>query len=121
MAEAGTYRVQVDSEKNRMYLELKGHFSEAQIQTVVDDVIAGVGQLRPGFAVVNDLASFKPASSKGAEDFKQAQAFVARQSVGRIISVTHAQASNGKSFGRSPAFGETATSIAEAEAMLERA
>lgn len=120
MTEAGTYRVQVDGERNRMYLELKGHFSEAQIQTVVDEIIAGVGQLRPGFAVVNDIVGFTPASSKGAEDFKQAQAFVARQSVGRFISVTDGQASKGRAFSRSPAFGETAASIADAEAMLER-
>lgn len=123
IAEA-TYLVRIDSNKNRLYVELKGALSEGQILSAVDDVIGGVARLKPGFSVVTDLSTFRPATSKGAEDIKQAQAFVARQPVGRIIHVT------GPSdpvelpvnrIGRAGVFApETAASLSEAEALLER-
>ena len=125
MTAEGTYRVRIDPIRNRLYVELRGALSEGQILSAVDDVIVGVGQLKPGFSVVNDLTTFKPTTPKGAEDVRQAQAFVARQPLGRVIHVMGQDVSSdasGVRTGRATVFApETATSIAEAEALLDRA
>ncbi len=124
MIAEGTYRVRIDPNKNRLYVEMKGQLSEGQILSAVDDVIVGVGQLKPGFSVVTDLATFEPATPKGAEDVRQAQAFVARQPSGRVIHVVGQGGSGDTQLTRSGRAGvfapETAASISEAEALLDR-
>lgn len=125
MTAEGTYRVRIDPIRNRLYVELRGALSEGQILSAVDDVIVGVGRLKPGFSVVHDLATFRPATPKGAEDVRQVQAFVARQPLGRIIHVMSPGDSAEVSVtrtGRAGAFApETAASLSEADALLDHA
>ncbi len=122
MSNVGTFNLRIDPAKNRLYLSLQGHLPEATTLKAVDEIIACVSDLKPGFTVVSDVATFEPATPKGAEDIKQAQAFLARNGLGRVVRVIAdghelELARTGRPAGY---LAETASSIEEAEALLDQ-
>jgi hypothetical protein len=122
MSHVGTFHIRIDPAKNRLYLSLQGHLPEAATLKAVDEIIACVSDLKPGFTMVSDVATFKPATPKGAEDIKQAQAFLARNGLGRAVRVVGdgyepELARTGRLAGY---LTDTAPSLAEAEALLDQ-
>ena len=82
------YNIRADLSKNRLYMSISGFMDDDLVTQVVDKVIAEAKKLKPGFAVINDISTFKPATPKGAEEIKRAQLFVKENGVGRVIRVT---------------------------------
>lgn len=123
MAPNGVHRIRADQSKNRLFVILQGELTEAQILEAVDQIIACVGKLEPGFSVVTDTATFKAATAKGAQDIQQVEGFVARSGVGRVVRVVDASGRSALQFVRAGrAIGhlaDTAASVVAAEALLD--
>lgn len=85
----GEFKIKTDLEKNRLYLVLKGYFSEADVKKAADETIAAVGKLSNGFDVVNDISEFVPASQEATSEIKRAQEFIMNHGVNRVVRITN--------------------------------
>ena len=116
--------IRADTLKNRMYLVLDGFFTDEEMKKAADEAIQEVKKLKPGFAIINDISKFKPATAQGVEEMKRAQKFVQTAGVGRIIRIVESAALAQMQFKRTSReagyTAETAASVQEAEAMLDR-
>ncbi len=81
------YRIYANVPKNRLYLILNGFFTDDEVHTASDLTISEIKKLQPGFAIINDISTFKPATPAGAEDIKRAQVFAKEHGAKRVIRV----------------------------------
>lgn len=81
------YMIRADIAKNRLYMVLKGFFTDEEIHTAAQKTVEEIKKLKPGFAVINDISTFKPASQQGAEEIKRVQIFTHERGVKRIVRV----------------------------------
>lgn len=81
------YSIYANELKNRLYLILRGFFTDAEVHEAYEHTIAEIKKLRPGFDVINDISDFKPATTVGTEDIKRAQLFAKEHGANRIIRV----------------------------------
>ena len=120
----GEHSVRADIAKNRLYITLNGFFTDQEVRTAADRVIQEAGRLRPGFGVINDICSFKPATANGAEELKRAQLGLKQRGVGRVIRIVGAAAVASMQLARQSKeagySADTAATVKDAEAMLSK-
>ncbi len=115
----------IDAAKNRIYIVMEGFLTDAQVKEGADGVIANVAKLRPGFDVINDISKFKPTSPAGTQDIGRVQQFIKEKGPRRIIRVVVEGVAKGQlsrtatSVAHYDKDADTASSVAEAERMLE--
>jgi hypothetical protein len=85
----GEFKINIDKDKNRLYLLLKGYFSEADVKKAADETISAVEKLSNGFDVVNDISEFVPASQEATAEIKRAQEFIMNHGVNRVVRITN--------------------------------
>ena len=83
----GTSDVRGDVTKNRLYLVLQGFMTDDEVEAAVKTIMAETKKLKPGFDVVNDISSFKPASAQATAKMADIQRFVKEKGVRRVIRV----------------------------------
>lgn len=81
------HEIRINTNKNVLYITLKGFLKDDEVRDVVKEIIDKAKQLSPGFIVVNDISEFSPASKNVLDEIKKAQAFVKTKGVKRIIRV----------------------------------
>lgn len=81
------YNIQIDTNNNRIYLQLKGYLQDDELLEASNKVKNGCDELRPGFDIINDISEFRPATQKGKELIKDAQVYVLNKGVNRVVRV----------------------------------
>lgn len=79
--------IRADVAKNRLYMVLNGFFTDEEIHIAAEKTIEEIKKLKAGFAVINDISTFKPATPNGAEEIKRVQVFTRERGVKRIVRV----------------------------------
>ena len=120
----GRYELKSDILRNRLYVKLDGYFTDDETREAVDKVIMEVNKLSPGFAIINDISKFKPASPKGVDDIRRAVKYVADNGMRMAIRIAPSSYFAGSQFSRiSRDIGytvETVASLEEAEEILHK-
>src|SRR5512135_414133 len=57
--------------KNRIYLRLEGFMPDEEVHQFVQEQIAAIKTMKPGFDVINDISNFKPASPEAAKEIER--------------------------------------------------
>jgi hypothetical protein len=83
----GSFQVYANPAKNRIYIFFKGFMPDDMVKNAVDQIVTETRKLTLGFDVITDIATFRPATPKGAEDIKRGQEFINQYGVRRIIRV----------------------------------
>lgn len=113
--------VHIDRRKNRLYLTLEGLMELDEVRVAAAEVLDNARKLRPGFGVVNDIATFRPADEEAARIIQETQVAVAKMGMGPVVRVASGVA--GLQFrrtGRAAGYkARMADSVEEAEAMLD--
>ncbi len=119
----GEYDVRIDRSANRLYLTLDGHLDDETVETAADEVIDAMGRLDPGWEMINDISTFKPASQEATAHIERGKEAAAKSDVGAIVRVVDSV--TGKmQFSRVGGELETyevteAESVAQAEQLLD--
>lgn len=117
------YEVRADIARNRLYIVLDGFFTDEQAVEAFEAVKAGVDQLQPGFDVINDVRTFKPASPEVAAYIAKGQQYEIKHGLNRVVRVLGAEIIGQMQFERlSKETGLTvigATSVKAAEKLLD--
>lgn len=92
MADIGIYKVYADTAKNRLYVILRGFLPDATLEVASKEAIKEIDKLKPGCDVISDISTFKPATTKGADDIKKVQQHLAAHKPGRVIRVVGSEA-----------------------------
>jgi len=120
------YDVEADQSENRLYIDLSGRMEKPELEEAADAVLTEAENLHDGFDIVNDLTGFAPPSPDDAVVIKEAQSELRDMGLDRVIRVTDDETSDvvttaferrSRDVGYS---GETANSVTEAEAMLDK-
>jgi hypothetical protein len=124
MAEA---KVWIDVEKNRLYVVLKGFFTEAEAEAAFELSVRTAKKLNPGFDVVTDLSQHKPGSAAGIDATKRVQAFLIKHGMRRIVRIVTSSALSklqferiGKSVGYAEDIADVALTVEEADSKLDK-
>jgi hypothetical protein len=120
----GSYKVKVDTANNRFYLTVEGYITDAQAKACADESDPLLRRLRPGFAVISDITTAKPASPDGVLELMRTQTLAKELGMGRVIRVVPSEttmavmqmARTAKEVGYEAQF---AASVEEAEKMLD--
>ena len=119
--------VRADVSKNRLYMMIEGFFPAGEVKKEVDRIIRETKKLKPGFTIISDISRFRPTTPQGAEEMKRGQRFFQEAGVGRVIHIveesaalTEMQLARIRREAGSGHVVETATSVEEAEKMLDR-
>jgi hypothetical protein len=119
-----SYTVRSDIRKNRIYCSLTGFVSDEECKSFADEVIAEAKKLKPDFTVINDITTFRPASHKGHDEIKRAAVFMAQHGLKRLIRIVsptnHLAKMQFKHLSETLYHADTATSLSEAESMLDQ-
>lgn len=81
------YEINIDKEKNRMYLHLKGFLQDDELLDASNKVKIGCDELQSGFDIINDISEFNAATQKGRELIKDAQVYAFKKGVNRVVRV----------------------------------
>lgn len=81
------YTVKASPGKNRLYLTLKGKLDVAQMQAGVQAIVVEVKKLKPGFAVISDIAEAQPNSEEARLVMQQAMGTIKQMGMGRAVRV----------------------------------
>lgn len=111
MVQRGSCDIQIDTDRNRLYIILRGFLSDPEMQVAREQIIENVNKLSKGFDVVTDLSTFKPASTQGMKEIKQAQRYITSHGVGRIVRIVDNEGL---------ASGQMVSSVAEADKKLKK-
>src|SRR5215831_15770268 len=82
--------VRVDLAKNRLYLFLRGFWSEEMAAAVSVKIKQEAKALKPGFSIINDISQLKIGPPEAAAIVKECQEWLGTQGAGRIIRVVGA-------------------------------
>lgn len=114
------YSVRSDLSKNRLYIKLSGHMEKSEVAMAADKVIEEAKKLRPGFATINDISDFKPASQDATTELQRAQAFLKQAGTSRVIRILGESTIANLQLNRTGGYkADTADSIAEADRLLD--
>ncbi len=70
------YEINVNSEKNRIYITLDGHIPEEDAQNMLDEVKEKSKTLRDGFTKITNVLGFKPKDKKLFKYFQEVQKYL---------------------------------------------
>ncbi len=82
-----SYTIRADRTKNRLYVILKGFFTEEQSHEALQTTLAELKKMKPGFSVITDISEFKPATQEVLERMQNGQKAIAASGVQRIVRV----------------------------------
>jgi hypothetical protein len=123
---AFTFEIRGDALRNRLYCRMAGFMTDDDAVRVADTIIAEVQKLKPGFAVINDIRDLKPTSQAATDQMRRAQEHSVKLGGGRVIRVVGDQVVTQMQWNRTlkavrGSGAETASTVEEAERMLESA
>jgi len=82
------WEVDIDREKNRLYLELEGYMEAADAGAAADATIEGAKTLDDGFDMVNDLSTFQPSDKEAMDHIERGKQGIAKNGVAAVVRVT---------------------------------
>ena len=68
-------------------MQLKGFMQDNEVIIFTNEVRNSILKLKPKFDIINDISEFSPASPKGRELIKEAQAYAFQMKVGRVVRI----------------------------------
>jgi len=121
----GDWNVDIDQEKNRLYLTLTGHLSAEAAEQAADAVIDASARLDPGFDEVNDMSEFEPAASEAMEEIERGKRGIVENGVEAVCRVVAESTTGQMQFDRAGEGAEEyalakAESVEEAERLLDQ-
>ena len=69
-------------------MQLKGFLQDEEISNASNELKAKVEELTTGFDVINDISEFNPATARGREIIKEAQIYIVKKKVNRVVRIT---------------------------------
>lgn len=82
------YEIDLDTEKNRIYLTIKGYWkSLMEVRGYLRDLRAAVAELSEGFTIVTDLTRAKTSSEETSELHIKAQAYLVQAGLARTAEI----------------------------------
>jgi hypothetical protein len=115
--------LRINPSLNRFYAIFEGFCTKEELEVKLQEAKALMQQLQPGFSMISDISTFKPATQEAAELIKQAAMMAAEFKVGRVIRVVGQSQIAAMQLNRvtKDAYSvDMAGSIEEAEKMLEQ-
>jgi anti-anti-sigma regulatory factor len=116
------FQVNVNTEKNRLYVTLAGHLSAEERMGAAKAFMAAIGELQPGFDIINDMSGLHPTDAEGLKILVRTQAAARIKGVRSVIRVIRIPLSHLQlkriSLETDWEF-KTATSLEEADALLD--
>jgi len=117
------HEARTDQSKNQLYITLGGFSSVDQVGQTVQEVKQAVQNLKPGFDVITDVSTYRPARPEVATAIQQMQLFLRQAGMRRVVRVLSSSAIASMQFsrlGKEAGYeAEHAASVAEAEKLLE--
>jgi hypothetical protein len=116
------FQVTADPEKNRLYVTLEGHLEPAERLAASKAILVAIGQLRPGFDLVNNVSELHPTDTEGLNDLLRIQAAIkikGVRSVIRIAKIPLTRLQVERTAERSGLEGDTAATVQEADERLD--
>ncbi|QCC51898.1 hypothetical protein [Halapricum salinum] len=83
----GSYEIRADERTNTLYLSFSGALEEQQMKVAADETLAAAGELDSGFAIINDISTFRPPSPEAAKPIQDAQQQLKTMDVGDVVRV----------------------------------
>lgn len=121
-AASGTCNVRTDLGRNVLYITLEGFFTLDQVRAACAEILRAARRLRPGFALVNDIRTFKPASQEAVSLMTDTQKAISALKPRRVVRVVGASATASMQLsrtGRTAGYdANTVGTLEEAEALL---
>jgi hypothetical protein len=119
----GDWNVEADTEKNRLYIELDGHFGPEESEKSTDEVIAAVQRLDEGFDVITNIAGVQPSDSEAVENIERGKEAVAENGAEAAVRIQPESATGQMQFERAgdePYAVAMADSVEKAEKLLDQ-
>jgi hypothetical protein len=116
------FQVTANPEKNRLYVTLEGHLEPPERVEAGKAFMAAIGQLQPGFDIVDDLTGLRPTDSEGLKDLRRLLAAAKIKGVRSVIRIVRIPLSRIQVERVSDEVGlesETAASLQEADERLD--
>jgi hypothetical protein len=112
----GTWNVETDEEKNRLYLSLDGHFEVEEVAEAADEVIAAAERLDPGFDEINDMSGFEPADQEAMDHIERGKRGITENGVAAVCRVVSESTTGQMQFDRAGE-GEEAYQLAKTDSV----
>ncbi len=74
--------------RNRIYIRMDGFLKDEEVRQAIDQFIAEIKTMRPGFDVINDLTTFKPVSPQGTKEIERMIRYSNQHGVRHVMRVT---------------------------------
>jgi hypothetical protein len=81
------FEARADTLNNRLYVTLAGFSDDAQMRRNVDQVIAQLPKLRPGFVMISTITEMRATSAGGARELERAMQAYKRHGISRIVRI----------------------------------
>jgi hypothetical protein len=81
------FEARADTLNNRLYVTLAGFSDDAQMRKNVDQVIAQLPRLRPGFVMISTITEARATSAGGARELERAMQAYKQHGISRIIRI----------------------------------
>ncbi len=119
------YKIEIDRQKNRLYLTLEGMMNEETAREHVRELVDAADDLEDGFDMVNDIREFKPFSQEVTDVIEEGKQGLTDNGVSAVVRVTGDSSIGALQFTRVGSEEQgyqarTAETVAEAEALLDR-
>lgn len=119
----GQFNARIDSEKNVIYMEFIGAFTEEEMLETNTKTLDLVKELQPGFTVVNDISQYTVSSPEAAEQITVGGKTLLDKGMKRLIRIVGESALSQMQFKRTSKDAGyeaiTVASLEEAEELLE--
>ncbi len=79
--------VSADIKRNRLFIKLRGDVPKKDAERIYTDIRFCVSDLKPGFAVINDLTEARIGHLSAIDTFKKITAYLAEKNVGPVVRV----------------------------------
>jgi hypothetical protein len=83
----GSYEIRADERTNTLYLSFSGALSEQRMTVAAEETLAAAERLEEGFAIINDISTFRPPSPEAAKPIEAAQKELKGMAVGDVVRV----------------------------------
>lgn len=94
------YTLKADTVKNRLLFTFAGLCTVEEMTRMADETAMKVKLLKPGFDVITDIRTYKPASPEVAAEVERAQVYMVKGGASRGVRVVGDSAVAGMQFGR---------------------
>jgi hypothetical protein len=81
------YKIQANTEKNYLLIELKGFFNEEETKNAAFLAVEEGKKLKPGFTIINNISEFKPVIQESVKYLSEAQTAIFQMGAKRAVRV----------------------------------